>query len=80
MITTILIVIYILSVFLCRYTYRLCSSKHYNLWCDEDCRFSLLWIIPFVNTILVFSIVLFILNEKPNKPPRIISKWLNTDL
>ena len=76
----ILITIYILSIIGARYTYRLCSSKHYNLWLDEDCKFSLIWILPIFNTIsiiLIFGFI-FIHIDRIFKLPK--SKFFNTDL
>ena len=70
---------YILSAISLRWTYRLCSSKHYGLWCDEECTFSFLWILPFGNVILAIVHWIYILTSNPfiikSK-----SKWLNSDL
>lgn len=79
MLLIILLMVYILSVISQRYEYRLCSSKHYDLWLNEDCTFSLLWIIPIVNTLVAIGLALFIITTaRPNKKYK--SKWFNEDL
>lgn len=85
MIATIFFIVYIISVILSRFSYRLCSSKHFGLWMDEDCRFSILWIIPVVNSfvfILMFiCIFMEILNNKRfNFKSKVLNKILNKDL
>ena len=78
----ILVIVYIASIFLVRWEYRMNSSKHLNVWLDEDCKFNVLWIIPVVNTIsglmLIFIIALDLINTWINKHSS--SKWLNGDL
>ena len=85
MTATIFFIVYIISVILSRFSYRLCSSKHFGLWMDEDCRFSILWIIPVVNSfvfILMFiCIFMEILNNKRfNFKSKVLNKILNKDL
>lgn len=75
------IIVYILSIIGCRWIYRLHSSKYYDLWLDQDCKFSILWIIPFVNTFVLIICIIFIIShiyKKNINYPK--SKWLNTDL
>jgi hypothetical protein len=88
MIATIFFIVYIISVILSRFSYRLCSSKHFGLWMDEDCRFTILWIIPIVNSfvfILMFICIFMdmkILNNKLrfNFKSKVLNKILNRDL
>lgn len=78
MICLILFLVYILSIVLMRYAFRYCSSKHADVWLDEDCRISFLWFIPLVNTLGGIMILLFAYRDtKVSKLPK--SKWFNTD-
>lgn len=53
----ILLIIYLLSIILLKIEYRLCSSKYYNIWLDENCKkIEWFWFIPLVNTISVVLI------------------------
>lgn len=51
----IFLIIYVLSFFSLRWSYRLCSSRHYRLWMDEHCRVSIMWFIPFFNTLAAIT-------------------------
>jgi hypothetical protein len=75
----ILITVYILSIFLCRFSWRLCSSKYFSAWLDEDCTASILWFIPVVNTFCGIAVGIFACAEGFGKIlPK--SKWFNTDI
>lgn len=63
----IIITIYFLSILAMRYMYNLCSSKHYDLWIDDDCKIEFFWFIPVVNTLTAISLFIFILNNKPKQ-------------
>ena len=80
----ILFIIYIVSFFVVRYEYRLCSSKHYGLWLNKDCRLSFTWYIPLFNTFMALFLIFVICNEKPktNKNVKKYCKWkiFNGDL
>ena len=79
----ILILVYFLSIIGSWLGFRLMSSKYTDMWLNEDCRFSLLWIIPIVNTlaaIIVLSIALSGLINIKIKTNYKGKKWLNTDL
>ena len=52
----ILISVYILSIFLCRYSFRM--QYVWGHWCKESCSMSLLWFIPYINTLV--GIIFFI--------------------
>lgn len=72
------ILLYALSVLLIRYLYRLHSSKHLDLWLNEDCHFEILWVIPILNTLSALVLFLIMMNKIVNY--KIKSKLLNTDL
>ena len=62
-----------------RYGYRLCSDKNYGLWLNEDCTFSILWIVPILNTIAAITLLCWIALNAINIRFK-GSKFLNTDL
>lgn len=74
--------IYILSVIWMRYLYRLCSSRHYDIWMDSACRVEILWFVPVINTLSAILLLAFIKGNIKSKKNKILckSKWLNTDL
>jgi hypothetical protein len=81
MIYFILLIVYILSYLLCWWTARLCSSKYYDLWLNEDCQFEIWWIFPIFNTfvgVIIFLLTLKDINKFKIKYPK--CKLLNTDL
>jgi len=60
----ILVGIYVLGILLIALSYRLHSSKHWDIWLDEDCRPDIVWVIPFLNLIvailnLAFGLVIY---------------------
>ena len=77
MLLLILLIVYIVSFFAVRYIHRLHSSKHYNLWNDEDCEINITWYLPIMNTLtaIIYSIILYTSVQKPiNKPEKPINK------
>ena len=84
MILLILFIIYIVSFFVVRYIHRLHSSKHYNLWNNEDCQLNFTWYIPFFNTLvaILYSLFLYIQvqeienkHDSSNKPKWKLFNW-----
>ena len=78
MILLILFIIYIVSFFAVRWIYRLHSSKHYDLWNDEDCQLEFTWYVPILNTLtaIIYSILLCIgLLKTKNKPKWKLFNW-----
>lgn len=49
----IILAVYIFSIFLCRYSYRM--QYVWGHWGKDDITFSLLWIIPFFNTLAAIT-------------------------
>ena len=75
----ILIIIYLLSIIGCWWTYRRMSSRYLDKWLDEDCRIKLIWFVPLANTIMTIMVLVIIVNDKKSfSLPK--SKWFNTDL
>ena len=48
-----------------------------DIWMKSSSTFSILWLIPVVNTIGTITYFLLNISNSPNLPK---SKWLNTDL
>ena len=78
MITILFLLIYILSFFWIRFTYRLYSSKYLNIWLDEDCKADIFWFIPAVNTFIALLYTLLLISEIIKI--KIKNKWFNGDL
>lgn len=54
---------YIFSILGARWGFRRFSSKHLNLWLDEDCQISIVWFVPFINTLLCIVMSIDIMNH-----------------
>lgn len=82
MLLLILFIIYIVSFFLVRYGYRLCSSKHYGIWSDSLCGIDISWYIPILNSIAVVMLYVRIYTHihNPNSSNKPKWKLFNWDL
>lgn len=75
-------IIYIVSFFLVRYEYRLCSSKHCGILPNRECQLDWTWYIPIGNTICVFALFVLLLSNISLLKIKYKPKWkiFNWDL
>lgn len=67
----ILILLYLLSIILCKYIWKYTGPKYYNIWLEKDSNsISIIWFLPLLNTLIVLilggEILLYYIDRKIN--------------
>lgn len=73
----ILILVYISSIFICRYSYRM--QYVWGHWDKEDCSLSLVWFIPVFNILVALVNLGYTVKERTYKN-KLLNWFTNQDL